>query len=63
MEDISPSSRPARVDLLGPNDGNKSDDRRPLRPPNLKPALRKIVEPLLDADADKEEKHQLDELA
>ena len=63
MEDIRPSSRPARIDLLGPNDGSKSDDRRPLRPLNLKTALRKTAEPLLDADADKEEKHQLDELA
>jgi hypothetical protein len=63
MEDISPSSRPARVDLLGPNDGNKSDDRRPLRSLNLKPAPRKIAEPLLGADVDKEDKHQLDELA
>jgi hypothetical protein len=63
MEDIRPSARPARVDLLGPNDGNKSDNRRPLRPLNLKTVLRKTAEPLLDADTEKEEKHQLDELA
>jgi len=62
MEDLSPS-RAAGVELLAPNDRNKSDDRRVHPPLKLKPAPSSLSEPLLDADADKEEKHQLDELA
>jgi hypothetical protein len=65
MEDISPS-RPAKVDLLAPSDGNKSDkpdNNRPRRRVNPKPPPRALPEPLLDTDGDKDEKHQLDELA
>ena len=62
MEDLSPS-RAAGVELLTPNDRNKSGDTR-LRPPlKLKPAPSNLPEPLLDTDVDKDEKHQLDELA
>jgi hypothetical protein len=62
MEDLSPS-RAAGVELLAPNDRDKSDDRHLRRSVKPKPAPSDLAEPLLDADADKEEKHQLDELA
>jgi hypothetical protein len=60
MEDLSPS-RAAGVELPAPNDQNKSGDTRPRPPLKLKPTPSNLPEPLLDAD--KEEKHQLDELA
>jgi hypothetical protein len=60
MDDLSPS-RPAGVELLAPNDRNKSDDRHLHPPVKPKPAPRNLPEPLLDLD--KEEKHKLDELA
>jgi hypothetical protein len=62
MEDLSPS-RPATVDLLTRSDRNVSDDSRPRRPVSLKTTSRVPPAPILDTDADKEEKHQLDELA
>jgi hypothetical protein len=62
MEDLSPS-RATGVELLAPNDRNKSEDTRPRPPLKLKHAPSNLSESLLDADADKEEKHQLDELA
>jgi len=62
MEDLRPS-RPARVDLVTAGDQNQSDNSRPRRHVNPKPTRTILPDPLLDPDADKKEKHQLDEMA
>jgi hypothetical protein len=62
MEDLS-TTRPAKIDLLAPSDRNQSENNRPRRPVDPKPARRVLADPLLDTDADKDQKHQLDELA
>ena len=59
MEDISPSPT-SRVGSL-PGDAKNSDNQRPRKPLKPQPPPREVPTPRVDAE--KDEQHQLDELA